>query len=618
MKDNKYIIPSLIAVGIIMVVIGSTFAYWNWQSTNAEKTNVTFTVGSTFSCSANGGGNITNTNYLVPTDCDNETYAIKREITVNTTSQVANEIINLSMDLNIDSISPALLQTDYFMYALTQNANSCNGAISGGSFKDNYDSVNHTIPLLTDEEFIGAESKTYYLYIWLDKDETNANTMNTSFSGSITGECSDSGDVLRKVYVYLGGAGAKFKANAYKDNITSVSFVNYINIPDNATNWEIGATPSNSSDAVAWLEDDGSGNNTFALKIGAEDTMYAVNLYSAFHNMRYVTDINLSGLNTSETIGMHQMFHSVGYNATSLNIDLGNDFDTSHVNNMGLMFAYAGRSATMLNLNIGNKFNTSNVTSMYHMFDDMGKASPGFNFSLGNHFNTANVTDMSFMFTNFGRMFATWNLNLGEQFYTSNVTNMAGMFSNAGLKATNFSFNLGTHFDTSKVTQMSSMFWNVGNNSTNFYFDLGNQFNTSNVTDMAQMFANVGNNSTSFYLNLGNKFDTSNVTTMTRMFEGAGYNATSLNIDLGNNFNMSKVTSTTNMFTWFGNKTQTNYILDLSPGDFNNITQYDNMFKSVKVGKATIYVKDATAQQWIINGNSSWGTNFSASKVLIK
>ena len=76
MKQDKvfYLITILT---IVFTIIGGSFAYWSWQSTNAEKTNVTFTVGSTFSCSADGGGNITNNVYFVPTDCTNSTYAIQ-------------------------------------------------------------------------------------------------------------------------------------------------------------------------------------------------------------------------------------------------------------------------------------------------------------------------------------------------------------------------------------------------------------------------------------------------------------------------------------------------------------------------------------------------------------
>ena len=52
---------------ITFAVMGSSLAYFTWQTSEAEKTNVTFTIEKQFSCSADGGGNITGAN-LVPTD----------------------------------------------------------------------------------------------------------------------------------------------------------------------------------------------------------------------------------------------------------------------------------------------------------------------------------------------------------------------------------------------------------------------------------------------------------------------------------------------------------------------------------------------------------------------
>ena len=189
MKDNKYIIPSLIAVAIIMVVIGSTFAYWNWSSTNAQKTNVTFTVGANFSCSADGGGTITNTNYFAPTDCTNSTYAIQRTVKVSTT-QGANTPIYLNMNLKVNSIGSGLAGTTNFKYALTTSSTSCEtGVVASGNF---YGATTNTEkPLLIDERYLTSTNDTYYLYVWLDKAETSSSTMNQSVSLSLTGDCTD-------------------------------------------------------------------------------------------------------------------------------------------------------------------------------------------------------------------------------------------------------------------------------------------------------------------------------------------------------------------------------------------------------------------------------------------
>ena len=185
MSDNKYLIPILLIGTVIILIIGSTLAYWNWQSTNAEKTNVTFTVGSNFSCGADGGGNITNTNYFVPTDCTNSTYAIQRTITTSITNNSADDIY-MDMWLNINSIGSGLSNSDYFKYALTTSSSSCTaGVISSGNFKGL--TTNDKVTLLSS----ATTGSTYYLYIWLDAAETSQSTMNQSISLSLGGECTN-------------------------------------------------------------------------------------------------------------------------------------------------------------------------------------------------------------------------------------------------------------------------------------------------------------------------------------------------------------------------------------------------------------------------------------------
>ena len=189
MKDKR-IIAIFIVLAVVFAILGGSLAYWSWQSTNAQKTNVTFTVGSTFSCSATGGGNITNTNYFVPTDCTNSTYAIKRTVKVSTT-QGANTPIYLNMNLKVNSIGSGLSGTTNFKYALTKSSTSCeSGLIAEGNF--NGVQANDELPLFTNERYLTSTiDATYYLYVWLDKAETSSSTQNQSVSLSLTGDCTD-------------------------------------------------------------------------------------------------------------------------------------------------------------------------------------------------------------------------------------------------------------------------------------------------------------------------------------------------------------------------------------------------------------------------------------------
>ena len=80
-NKNKKVIIIIIILIAVLSIIGGTFAYWTWQTSELQKTNVTFKVTPTFSCAADGGGNITSADVsLAPASCTNDTYAIKRTV----------------------------------------------------------------------------------------------------------------------------------------------------------------------------------------------------------------------------------------------------------------------------------------------------------------------------------------------------------------------------------------------------------------------------------------------------------------------------------------------------------------------------------------------------------
>ena len=216
---NKYLVPVLVMAGVIMVLVGSTFAYWRWQSTNAQKTNVTFSIGSNFSCSANGGGSITNTNYFVPTSCTNSTYAIQRTITTNITNS-GSDPVYLDMWLNIDSIDTGLTSGQvHFRYAFTTNPSSCtSNIISYGNFSGK--SANDKIALLNGM----TNGNTYYLYIWLDYLTSAASSMNQNASFTIDGTCSNDKSVLYSCPTSAIHVGDTVRSNGVYKDFQSVRF----------------------------------------------------------------------------------------------------------------------------------------------------------------------------------------------------------------------------------------------------------------------------------------------------------------------------------------------------------------------------------------------------------
>ena len=193
MDKKKKVMGVLIALTIIFTVIGSTFAYLSWSSSEEQKTNVTFTKEAGYSCSANGGGNITESDViLMPTIVNDSTtaYYIKRTVTVN--PSITDSILPVYMDLwlDINTLGEGLSNSDNFMYAFTTSSTSpTTGVVSSGNFKGLI--TGNKVYLLLGKKYTKTTTETYYLWIWLDSSETSSDTMNQSFSLTLNGSCSN-------------------------------------------------------------------------------------------------------------------------------------------------------------------------------------------------------------------------------------------------------------------------------------------------------------------------------------------------------------------------------------------------------------------------------------------
>ena len=192
MKDKNKLIITIVAITLAaIVIVGATYAYWSWTTATNQQTNVTFRVTSDFSCGADGGGNITSQQKtLAPTTCTNPNFAFQKPIVVKPTINANGKTIYMDLYLKVNSIGTYLSQSQYFKYALTTDSQSCtNGLVSSGTFQGA--TTNTEIRLLHNKSYSATTNDPYYLYIWLDKDETNNNTQNQPFDISLTGTCTD-------------------------------------------------------------------------------------------------------------------------------------------------------------------------------------------------------------------------------------------------------------------------------------------------------------------------------------------------------------------------------------------------------------------------------------------
>ena len=199
-KQRKISI-TLFVLAIVFTIVGSTLAYWNWQTGLNDQTNVTFTVTSGFSCGADGGEPITSEQkILAPTSCTNENYAFQRTIVTNVTNNRDGSVY-LDLYLQVNSIGAGLTASDNFKYALTEQANDCtHNIVSQGTFNGVTD--NGKVYLFRESEYPTTGNHTYYLYVWLDAAETDSATQNQTFNISLNGDCSDNSPWVYTVNMY--------------------------------------------------------------------------------------------------------------------------------------------------------------------------------------------------------------------------------------------------------------------------------------------------------------------------------------------------------------------------------------------------------------------------------
>ena len=199
---NKKIILVLVILTVIFTIIGGSLAYFSWISSEAQKTNIVFTVERTFSCAADGGGSITNNSaIIVPTLVNSNTTGnyIKREVKVTPTINQNGKTIYMDLWLDINKLDSGLSNSVNFKYAFTTSSTSnTTGVVASGNFNGKVGNTNanemtssNRVNLLSNKSYSATTTDTYYLWIWLDAEETSSDTMDQSFSLSLNGSCGD-------------------------------------------------------------------------------------------------------------------------------------------------------------------------------------------------------------------------------------------------------------------------------------------------------------------------------------------------------------------------------------------------------------------------------------------
>ena len=508
---NKYKLYMILGIIVLVLSVGSSFAYYVWKSTsNALVSLNVCTPTITFA-----GGSTINGVDMIPVLTKEEGTIKDIEVKKNST---CNRDVTMNLYLELTTF-PTELSDSSFNYELYKNSETM--AIASGNFANKKEG--DTITLLSNQ-ILNTSKDTYTLYIYIDGNVDNPGTMaGKNFLFKLWG--SGEGAIYKENVITTpdsatGSTSKFFNTEVMREEIQSLTIAEDNTVPD--TPGVVSKDISQNKDGTVMLwytpkevtSSDGSTKTMYDMWIGGENGVLqtGTNASGMFAYLTNVEKLDLSKLDTSYITNMSRMF----YNSSGLkSINLSN-FNTSNVTIMNYMFSECNN---LLSLDLSN-FDTSKVTTMVGMFQNDTNLS---SINFGSDFDTEKVTTMIAMFSLCKKLSY---IDLSE-FNTSNVTNMQSMFYYCeSLQSLDLS-----NFDTSKVTTMYAMFMNCINLKE---LDLSN-FNTSNVTNMQSMFYQCRRLED---LNLGS-FDTSKLTTINYIFN----NCISLkNLDI-RNAELSKVQS---------------------------------------------------------------------------
>ena len=491
---NKYKLYMILGITVLVLSVGSSFAYYIWKSSTNALVNLNVcTPTITFA-----GGSTINGVDIVPVLTKEEGTIKDIEVKKNST---CNRDVTMNLYLELTTF-PTELAESSFVYELYKNSETM--AIASGNFSNK--EQGNTITLLSNQ-ILNTSKDTYTLYIYIDGNVDNPSTMaGKNFLFKLWG--SGEGAIYKENVITTpdsatGSTSKFFNTEVMREEIQSLTIAEDNTVPD--TPGVVSKDISQNKDGTVMLwytpkevtSSDGSTKTMYDMWIGGEngvlqtgtnasgmfayltniekldlsklDTSYITNMSRMFYNSSGLKSIDLSNFNTSNVTSMASMFEGCT-NLTSLDLKT---FNTSKVTGMNQMFRNC-KSLTNLDL---STFDTSKVINMHYMFNNCTLLTQ---LDLSN-FDTSNVIGMYGMFQGCGSL---TNLNVSS-FNTSNVTNMTWLFADCKL-LTEIDVS---NFDTCKVTSMREMFSGASSLQT---LNISN-FNLSNVDSMSEMFKNCTN-----------------------------------------------------------------------------------------------------------------------------
>ncbi|MBQ6285906.1 MAG: hypothetical protein IJK67_06355, partial [Bacilli bacterium] len=188
--SDKLSLTVMFVFSIIMVIIGSTLAYWTWTSNNLVTVNITTNMGG-IGLTFNGGTQAVNG--LAPAACTHSTYANQIPVTISRYNETGNPAtVNLTLKLTSftwEHTKPVENDLQYINVAVTSSNNSCSNPVASGNLANitvnNTASTsqsqntgvmtwNYVLPATSGTQSVPIQ-ETYYLYVWLSSEYTYEN-----------------------------------------------------------------------------------------------------------------------------------------------------------------------------------------------------------------------------------------------------------------------------------------------------------------------------------------------------------------------------------------------------------------------------------------------------------
>jgi len=515
MKNRKIIIGGIILL-VLIISLGITYAMYNYSRSGSE--NQELIVGDIYM-------HYTESNTLtfqnaMPQNSYTPNKYFEFTISGRNTYTEKNIVYDINLNYGNDIQGKTRIQDRFLSFRLVEVNNNVETEIFTNK---SYLSIDNkrihvsTIP----KETNGNYSKTYRLYMWINRSVVIGNTNYSDYTvenweniyGSV--KVSVTGDFSEKViepepYLVMKNLHLASNTNwtSIRANITSVEFHTDGIAPSNPVATIDATDATSSGDVYLYVVDDGLGNNTYKAIVVADDVIYAPeNSQGMFRNMPRLVEFNSKNFRVDNVTNMHTFFanDNVLQKLASLS-----QWNTSKVESFRSMFQY---NYYLQNLNFASNWNTANVTTMYTMFNTCSSLNDVSGLKNWNvekvetmegmflscpiieeidlsNWKTTSLKTMKNMFSNYNMMTEKKlkRIVLSSKFNTSSVEDMSYVFAGNPF-IEDYSFL--QYIDTRNVKTMNSMFVCREDSTLVSDFSSVANWNVEKVEDMSYLFANL-------------------------------------------------------------------------------------------------------------------------------